>query len=341
MAVTIQEIANRAGVSRGTVDRALNGRSGINPDTEARIKEIAKQMGYHTNRAARALALNARAEKIGVLIQAADTPFMKEVLRGVEEAKREFEQFGISVELVKIGNVDAQKTVEVLHHFADAGCRGIALVPADDPDVRDTINTLAEHGIEFVTLNSDIDRIQRMCFVGQDAYQSGKTAAGLMAEILPQGSMCLVLSGHPSNMSNENRAAGFQEELRILRSDVRILPVQYAYDSEQKAEEITSAILNDTSALGGIYMAAAGLEGVCRALEKQEGRRRVKVIANDMTRENIKALRKGRLDFLIGQDAHSQGYDPIRVLFEKLLDGKTPKSEYQYTEILIKTRYNV
>ena len=40
MPVTIQEIADRAGVSRGTVDRALNGRKGINPDTEAKIKEL-------------------------------------------------------------------------------------------------------------------------------------------------------------------------------------------------------------------------------------------------------------------------------------------------------------
>ena len=55
----------------------------------------------------------------------------------------------------------------------------------------------------------------------------------------------------------------------------------------------------------------------------------------------MQALRERRLDFLIGQDGHTQGYEPVRVLFEKLLDGKMPERENMYTEILIKTRYNV
>lgn len=341
MPVTIQEIADRAGVSRGTVDRALNGRRGINRETEARIKEIARKMGYRTNRAGRALALAARGKKIGVLIQAADTPFMKEVIQGVKEAQAEYEQFGVSIDLEMIGNVDAKKAVRILDHFADEGCGGIALVPADDALVRDKLNQLTGKNIDIVMINSDIAGVNRLCFVGQDAYQSGRTAAGLMAEILPQNAVCLILSGHPSNLSNEHRAFGFQKELGELRKDVRILPIQYDYDSDRKAEEITGAILRDTTELSGIYLAAAGAEGVCRALEKGGAVDRVKVISNDITPSNMQALRERRLDFLIGQDAHSQGYEPVRVLFDKMLDGKTPEQDNMYTEILIKTRYNV
>ena len=45
MAVTIQQIAEAAGVSRGTVDRALNNRGRINPEVADRIKQIAEEMG--------------------------------------------------------------------------------------------------------------------------------------------------------------------------------------------------------------------------------------------------------------------------------------------------------
>ena len=46
MAVTIQQIAEKAGVSRGTVDRALNNRGRINPEVAEMVKKTAEEMGY-------------------------------------------------------------------------------------------------------------------------------------------------------------------------------------------------------------------------------------------------------------------------------------------------------
>ena len=77
MAVTLQQIAEAAGVSRGTVDRALNNRGRINAEVADKIRRIADEMGYQPNRAGRALAMAKRSITIGVLIQAADTPFME------------------------------------------------------------------------------------------------------------------------------------------------------------------------------------------------------------------------------------------------------------------------
>ena len=46
MAVTIQQIADAAGVSRGTVDRALNNRGRVDPDVAENIRKIAEELGY-------------------------------------------------------------------------------------------------------------------------------------------------------------------------------------------------------------------------------------------------------------------------------------------------------
>ena len=51
MAVTMQQIADLAGVSRGTVDRALNDRGRIRPEVAEKIKMIAKELGYQIGRA--------------------------------------------------------------------------------------------------------------------------------------------------------------------------------------------------------------------------------------------------------------------------------------------------
>lgn len=65
MAITLQQIADLAGVSRGTVDRALNNRGRIKPEVEQRIKKIAKDVGYKPSRAGRALAMAKKNIKIG------------------------------------------------------------------------------------------------------------------------------------------------------------------------------------------------------------------------------------------------------------------------------------
>ena len=44
--VTIQMIAERAGVSRGTVDRVLHDRPSVTPEIRERVQRLAKQLGY-------------------------------------------------------------------------------------------------------------------------------------------------------------------------------------------------------------------------------------------------------------------------------------------------------
>ena len=44
--VTIQTIAERAGVSRGTVDRVLHDRPNVNPTVREHVQQIVRQLGY-------------------------------------------------------------------------------------------------------------------------------------------------------------------------------------------------------------------------------------------------------------------------------------------------------
>lgn len=48
MAATLQEIADLAGATRGTVDRVLHNRGRVNPEAAARILKIAEDLEYQS-----------------------------------------------------------------------------------------------------------------------------------------------------------------------------------------------------------------------------------------------------------------------------------------------------
>jgi DNA-binding LacI/PurR family transcriptional regulator len=64
---TIADIARAAGVSKGAVSYALNGRPGVSEATRARILHVAEQFGWHPSSAARALS-DGRAGVLGLIV---------------------------------------------------------------------------------------------------------------------------------------------------------------------------------------------------------------------------------------------------------------------------------
>ncbi|MER6779306.1 MULTISPECIES: LacI family DNA-binding transcriptional regulator [unclassified Streptomyces] len=86
---TIKDIARRAGVSESAVSFALNDRPGVSKDTRARIREVAEELGWQPNSAARALS-GERSGAVGlVLARPAQTlgveSFFLQLVSGIQE----------------------------------------------------------------------------------------------------------------------------------------------------------------------------------------------------------------------------------------------------------------
>ena len=105
----------------------------------------------------------------------------------------------------------------------------------------------------------------------------------------------------------------------------------------------TAVIMPDMAGLwtDGRYFiqAAQQLEGTPVTLFKM-GEPDVPTI-HKFLEENLKWLKEGTINFLIGQDAAVQGHSPVTILFQLLFDSKKPEKEFQYTDIVIRTRYNM
>lgn len=88
MSVTIKDIARVVGVSHTTVSRALRGHPAISQETVSRVQQIANELGYVPNKAARGLKTR-RSGILGVIVRRIVDPFFGEVLDGIEEVLSE------------------------------------------------------------------------------------------------------------------------------------------------------------------------------------------------------------------------------------------------------------
>ena len=139
--VTIRDIAERAGVSKGAVSYALNGRPGVSDDTRDRILAIARELGWYPNRAARALSA-ARADACGlVLARPARTlalePFFMEFLAGVE-SELSSRSIALTIQLVE----DVEQEIAVYRRWwGEHRVDGVLMVDlrVDDPRVDEIV----------------------------------------------------------------------------------------------------------------------------------------------------------------------------------------------------------
>jgi LacI family transcriptional regulator len=88
VAITIADVAARAGVSTATVSRVLAGLGGASTDTRQRVIKSARDLGYRPSGVARSLKLRTT-RTLGLIITDIGNPFFPELVRAVEEAARE------------------------------------------------------------------------------------------------------------------------------------------------------------------------------------------------------------------------------------------------------------
>ena len=338
MSPTIRSLAIAAGVSRGTVDRVLNGRPGVNPKVRKHVMALAAELGYKPNRAGRALAFQKNPLKIGFILLDGSDPLFQEVRAGVETIEAELAGQGVQVDFRAMTRISAAEQIRCLRALGRGPLAGLVLAPLDDPAVAEELARLVRRtGAHLVTYNFDEEHIKRLCFVGADLRRMGRVAGGLTAKLLGGQGPVLVVSGTREIKSHRERLEGFCEVLGQDYPGLRIAHTIHGVTGNDDTYREVSAYLAGHPLPRAIFITGVGLGGVGRAL-REAGRPDVRVVCYDRRPETEALLREGIVDFTITQDPFMQGYQPVKLLFDYLINGKLPAAGSLFTKAEIQTR---
>ena len=340
MAVTIRQIAAVAGVSRGTVDRVLHGRSGVKPEVAEHVRQIARDLGFEPNLAGKILASRKQPLKIGCFFPGVGNPFYDDVVAGVRRAGGEYADFGVVLEIREVMGYAEEEHIAAVRGLAEE-CAALCVSTVDTPGMRACVDELSERGVPVVAVNTDLTGTKRLCYVGCDYRAGGRTAAGLLARMVNAPVKLLIITGSERIKEHNERIAGFCETFRARGVAYELVGVAESQDSDLCAYEKTLAAFRARSDIDCVYIAAAGVAGVCRAVRELGLAGRVRVACHDDIAATRDCLREGIIDFTVCQGPEAQGYHSVRLLFEYFMSDRRQAPRDYITETAIKIAENL
>lgn len=344
MAITIKQIAVKAGVSRGTVDRVLHNRGGVKPDIAEHVRMIAQELGYKPNRAARLLAARKQPVKIGCMLPAIGNPFFDEVIKGIYLAREELADFGVTVCVKQIRGYDTQEHMQAIRELVEREkCNALCLSTIDTPEIRAYVNRVCAQDIPVVAFNTDLTDTKRICYVGTNYFNGGSTAAGLLASVVKdEKQRILVFTGSLRMKGHNERLQGFTQTLGDRRVPYEIMDIFETQDSDEVAHAKALMALSRHNNINCIYMVAAGAAGVCRAVEESGlTGADIVMIANDAVPSTKEYLRKGIIRFTICQEPVLQGYRAVQRVFDYIMGDEAGAQQDWFTDTVIKVKENL
>ncbi len=342
--IRIKDIAEKAGVSAGTVDRVLHGRPNVSEKARAKVERALKEQNYRPNIYASALAYN-KSYKFSVLMPKHEQiAYWEEVEQGIKMAVESRKDFNITADINYYDRFNDKEFTEVANKCIAQSPNGIVLVPVELEVTREITDKLHNLSIPFVLLDSYMPDLKPLAFFGQDSFSSGFFAAKMLMLIARDEKeivfMKITKDGRVVSKQQDNREVGFRHYMHDHFPNIKIINLELPFDgTRQQYDKLLENFFREHPNIHHCITLGSKAHVMGEYLLRTN-RRDVQIMGYDMVKKNAECLREGSISFLIAQHAYQQGYSCMDALFKAVV-LKTKIQTVNYMPIELLTQENV
>ncbi|MFB9133819.1 LacI family DNA-binding transcriptional regulator [Vibrio olivae] len=216
--VTMLDVAKKAGVSKATVSRVLNGKNIVRPDVVSAVFKAIQETGYRPNLLARQLATQ-QTNFVGLVITNAlfNGPYFSSL---VYHAATFTEQRQHQL-VIADGKHSAQDERDAINFLTDMRCKGIVVYPKylSDEQLGEIID---KSPIPIVVVNHQVTQ-HPQCTVASDHYQS---ACRVMQHMVEKGHQSIAfIAGRENSFTGTQRLKAYRDmcHQHALDTDPRLV----------------------------------------------------------------------------------------------------------------------
>ncbi len=339
--IRIIDIAKLAGVSAGTVDRVIHERPNVSKASREKVEKALKEMDYHPNVYASALAYNRSYTFYVILPKHGSEAYWEEIENGAMKANEQRRDFYVDVKFLYYERFDRKSFLKTSKECLKQDPDGVVLVPSDLPSTRKLTDKLHDKSIPFILLDSYMPDLKPLSFYGQDSFQSGYFAAKMFMLIARDEKEIMLMkqtkNGTVASKQQANREVGFRHYMKDHYPSVKITVVDLESDKEHN---------HYTTVLEKFFTAHPDIHHCITLTSRaylvgdfllKTNRRDVQIMGYDVVDRNRRDVEEGSISFLIAQHAYQQGFSCINTLFRAIvLKKKVQPVNYMPIELLSK-----
>jgi len=346
--IKIKDIAEKAGVSIGTVDRVIHNRGRVSEPARKKILEVMKELDYHPNVNARVLA-SKKAVSIGILLPGYRSgEYWEQPHLGIREALDKYSEQGYRIEPVFRTYNSPESFYREGIRLADEGVDGVITNPATYRESIHLMRRFFQSNIPYILIDSDIYGTPSLSFVGKDPVQSGSTVARMIHQItqhitgerivwiinlFTRGSQVYSLLGRESGFHSYFAGKELSAGYRFHSFDMEDPGSQKEID-EQLAKKFGEGIPH------AIYVTGSRAHRIAASLKKINPDPKPLLIGHDLTAPNRKGVEEELIDFLIEEEARRQGFVAVESMIHHVVH-KEKIEKKQMMNFLVYTSENL
>lgn len=296
---TIKDVAQEAGVSATTVDRALNGRSIVRPETLRKIADAAHRVGYHGKGIFESRLQTPLPElRLGFLLSKRRQEFYQDFVKEIERAVAERHDYRITIDIRFSSSQSPDEFTELL---IDLGrkCDAIACVTVNDQRLNRVVQDLKDKGITVVSMLNDFAQGIRKSYIGMNNMKVGRLAAWMITKAVHEPGKLAIFVGGNKWHGHDLREVGFRSFVRETERGFTVLDTLVNLETRHVTYEATLDLLHRHPDLCGIYVAGGGMEGAISALREVHPEPKVALVVNELVADSRAALIDGYATMVI------------------------------------------
>lgn len=318
--ITQKEIAEKLGISRTTVARAINGSPSIKKETKEKIMELVKEYNYEKNYIGSSLAIKNKKIIYALVVKSKSEYYTNEIKRGLCEARDEFKAYNIKFKIIQTDINDENAQLVKLEEILKENIDGLIITPLAKGKV---YKMLKPYLLKLKVVSIGIRLNKNIPHVGPNHKKMGRIAGEIMRNVLRNDEKILIIDNGDDKISSKDYLEGFLSKIKETKLTI-LGPI--------KGEGIENTVLllkkyAQDEELKGIYInrySHDSLEKVPKELLITK-----KIVTNGMGSNIVRLIKNKVITATIMEEVFLEGYLAGKKIIELLIKNKIVDNNWE------------